>query len=109
MSLRVGEEAVVPEVEIVGIPFARSSQPIWVYDRETLAFLEVNKAAIAAYGFSPEEFLSMTLLDIRPAEDTPEFLRQTDNPRPMGRVRLRSGVTRRRTELRLGSSLQAGS
>ena len=57
---------------------------MWVYHRETLAFLEVNQAAVVAYGFSREEFLHMTLVDIRPAEDLPEFLRQTDNPRPMG-------------------------
>jgi len=74
----------VCEVEILGIPFARSPYPMWIYDRETRAFLEVNHAAIAAYGYSHAEFLSMTLLDIRPAEDIPEFLRQTDNPRALG-------------------------
>jgi PAS domain S-box-containing protein len=80
----MGEELVVAEAEILGIPFARSSYPMWVYDRETLAFLEVNEAAVAAYGFSREEFLGMTLLDIRPAEYIREFLRQGDDPRPMG-------------------------
>lgn len=74
----------MPEAQILGIPFARSSYPMWVYHRETLAFLEVNQAAVVVYGFSREEFLHMTLVDIRPAEDVPEFLRQTDNPRPMG-------------------------
>ena len=74
----------MPEAEIHGITFARSSYPMWVYDRETRRFLEVNDAAIAAYGFSREGFLKMTLLDIRPKEDTPEFLRLTENPRPMG-------------------------
>ena len=74
----------MPEAQILGIPFAQSSFPMWVYDRETHAFLEVNDAAVAACGFSREEFLHMTLLDIRPAEDIPEFLRQTGNPRPMG-------------------------
>lgn len=57
---------------------------MWVYDRETRKFLVVNDAAIAAYGFSREEFTKMTLLDIRPTEDIPEFLRLTHNPRPMG-------------------------
>lgn len=84
MSARVGEEAVVSEAQILGIPFARSSYPMWIYDRETLAFLEVNEAAVAAYGFSRDEFLHMTLLDIRPREDIPEFLRETENPRPTG-------------------------
>lgn len=68
----------------MGIPFAGSHYPMWVYDRETRKFLEVNDAAIAAYGFSRKEFLSMTLIDIRPIEDVPEFLRLTDHPRPTG-------------------------
>jgi two-component system, cell cycle sensor histidine kinase and response regulator CckA len=76
----------VQEAEILGIPFAESSYPMWVYDRETHGFLEVNDAAVAAYGFTRAEFLKMTLLDIRPAEDIAEFLRRTNNPRPMGRT-----------------------
>ena len=49
--------------------FTGNPQPMWVYDRETLAFLAVNDAAIARYGYSREEFLAMTLLDIRPADE----------------------------------------
>jgi PAS domain S-box-containing protein len=45
-------------------PFAK-----WVYDAKTLKFLEVNNAAIARYGYSREEFLGMTIEDIRPAEE----------------------------------------
>ena len=51
-----------------------SPQPIWVFDLESLRFLAVNPAAVALYGFSEEEFLGMTLTDIRPEEDIPEFL-----------------------------------
>jgi PAS domain S-box-containing protein len=58
---------------------------MWVYDLDTLAILEVNEAAIKAYGFSRSEFLTMTLLDIRPAADIAEFLRQTSHPRPRGK------------------------
>jgi PAS domain S-box-containing protein len=43
--------------------------PMWVYDLETLAFLAVNDAAIAKYGYSEAEFLRMTIADIRPPED----------------------------------------
>ncbi|MBK8662666.1 MAG: PAS domain S-box protein [Ignavibacteriales bacterium] len=49
--------------------FKDNPQPMWVYDLETLRFLEVNNAAINDYGYSREEFLSMTLADIRPKED----------------------------------------
>ncbi|QEG29969.1 Autoinducer 2 sensor kinase/phosphatase LuxQ [Gemmata obscuriglobus] len=43
--------------------------PMWVYHTETLAFLAVNPAAVAKYGYTADEFLAMTLRDIRPAED----------------------------------------
>jgi diguanylate cyclase (GGDEF)-like protein/PAS domain S-box-containing protein len=49
--------------------FTRNPHPMWVYDLETLRFLEVNAAAVAMYGFTPEEFQARTILDIRPAED----------------------------------------
>jgi PAS domain S-box-containing protein len=59
--------------------FENNPQPMWVYDLETLAFLAVNRAAIAHYGYSQEEFLSMTLCDIRPAKDVPALLQQVTN------------------------------
>ncbi|HKR42168.1 MAG TPA: EAL domain-containing protein, partial [Paraburkholderia sp.] len=43
--------------------------PMYVFDRETMRFLAVNTAAIQQYGYSEEEFLTMTIRDIRPAED----------------------------------------
>ncbi len=52
--------------------FHLSPQPMLVYDMDTFAFLDVNKAAVIHYGFSYEEFLSMTVLDIRPKETVEE-------------------------------------
>lgn len=57
--------------------FESIPQPIWVYDEETLAFLAVNEAAIKAYGYSREEFLSMTIEDIRSKEAVPALLVKT--------------------------------
>lgn len=54
--------------------FLANPFPMWVYDRETLAFLAVNDAAVAHYGYSREQFLGMTIRDIRPAEDIPRLL-----------------------------------
>ncbi|MFH0988631.1 MAG: PAS domain S-box protein [bacterium] len=48
--------------------------PMWVYDLKTLAFLDVNGAAIDKYGYTLEEFLKMTLKDILPAEDVARLL-----------------------------------
>lgn len=41
----------------------------WIYDEETLRFLEVNEAAVRMYGYTQEEFRGLTLADIRPKED----------------------------------------
>lgn len=49
--------------------FQLSPLPMWVYDLETFHFLNINRAAIAHYGFSESEFLSMRIHDIRPEED----------------------------------------
>ena len=54
--------------------FEASPTPMWVYDADTLAFLAVNDAAIRHYGYSRDEFLAMTIKDIRPAEDVPRLL-----------------------------------
>lgn len=56
--------------------FNLSPVPQWVYDADTLQFLDVNEAAIGHYGYSREEFLSMTIKDIRPESDL-ELLQQT--------------------------------
>ena len=49
--------------------FYTSEVPMWVFDVQTFSFLEVNEAAVKQYGYSRREFLSRTILDIRPAED----------------------------------------
>ena len=54
--------------------FQNHPYPMWVYDCETLCFLDVNNAAIQHYGYSRDEFLSMTIKDIRPPEDLPALL-----------------------------------
>jgi len=51
--------------------FDGNPHPMWVFDVESLRFLEVNAAAIEHYGFSREEFLAMRITDIRPPEDVP--------------------------------------
>lgn len=49
--------------------FMSNPDPMWVYDLETLRFLTVNNSAISKYGYTREEFLAMTIADIRPEED----------------------------------------
>jgi two-component system, NtrC family, sensor kinase len=55
--------------------FDRAPVPMWLFDTESLAFLAVNQAAIRKYGYSREEFLALTIEDIRPATEIPRLRR----------------------------------
>lgn len=48
--------------------------PTWVYSLESFRFLEVNEVAVRLYGWSVDEFLAMTITDIRPRADVPSLL-----------------------------------
>jgi PAS domain S-box-containing protein len=58
--------------------FNKNPYPMWVYDLDTLRFLKVNDAAISLYGYCEEEFLKMTIKDIRPLEDVPAVISLTE-------------------------------
>ncbi len=86
-------EATRPEADIEGskvaagcekqfhLLFASNPLPMWLYDQETLRFLEVNDAAVRQYGYSREDFLKMTIEEIRPAEDVPSLRENLAKPR----------------------------
>jgi PAS domain S-box-containing protein len=59
--------------------FYKSPLPKWIYDYDTLQFLDVNEAAIAHYGYSYKEFLSMKITDVRPPEDVPKLMEDIKN------------------------------
>jgi PAS domain S-box-containing protein len=61
--------------------FLKSPLPKWIFDIETMKFLEVNEAAVGQYGYSREEFLKMELRNIRPEEDVEKLLRFVTVPR----------------------------
>jgi PAS domain S-box-containing protein len=60
--------------------FENNPHPMWVFDRESLRFLEVNGAAVDHYGYSRDEFLAMRIDDLQSAEDR--------NPRESSQVRI---------------------
>ncbi|GEM_PF-1524359 len=66
---RSAEAALVASEEKYRLLFESNPNPMWVYDAESLRFIAVNDAAVQRYGFSKEEFLNMTILEIRPEED----------------------------------------
>lgn len=71
------EEALRDSEERYKLLFESTPQPIWVYNEDTLAFLAVNEAATRTYGFTRDEFLAMTVNDIRPREDIPTLMIKT--------------------------------
>ena len=68
------EDALRDSEERYRLLFESTPQPIWVYNEETLAFLAVNEAATRTYGYTRDEFLAMTINDLRPEEDIPTLL-----------------------------------
>ncbi|WP_176559771.1 putative bifunctional diguanylate cyclase/phosphodiesterase [Teichococcus rhizosphaerae] len=57
--------------EALGLLFRHNPVPMWVHDRETMRFLAVNDAAVAAYGWSREAFLEMAVPDLRAGIQAP--------------------------------------
>ncbi|MBI5297919.1 MAG: PAS domain S-box protein [Chloroflexi bacterium] len=78
---KTAEQNVRQSEETYRYLFANQPFAMWIYDLETLAFLEVNEAAIARYGYSRAEFLQMTLKDIRPPEELPLLMENLSKPR----------------------------
>lgn len=51
--------------------FMANPSPMVIWDFETGKFIECNKEALRTYGYTREEFLQLTIRDIRPKEDIP--------------------------------------
>lgn len=85
LRLREAEEARRETEASYDFLFERNSLPTWIIDMESLEFLAVNEAAVRHYGYSREEFLSMTIKEIRPPEDVPvvqDYIARIPNAAP---------------------------
>jgi two-component system, cell cycle sensor histidine kinase and response regulator CckA len=67
-------EALSETEERYHLLFHKNPLPMWVIDLETLAFLAVNEAAVEQYGYSADEFASMTIRDLHVPEDLPSIM-----------------------------------
>ena len=70
------EAALQESAERYRILFEHNPNPMWIYDAQTLVFLMVNDAAVQHYGYSVDEFLTMTILNIRPSANIGTCLNQ---------------------------------
>jgi diguanylate cyclase (GGDEF)-like protein/PAS domain S-box-containing protein len=68
------EEKLARSEEQYRVLFESNPNPMWVYDADTYAYLAVNKAAVRHYGYTRDEFLAMSILDVRPPESIPAVL-----------------------------------
>jgi PAS domain S-box-containing protein len=93
LARRRAERALRESEEKYRLLFESNPHAMWVFDRETLHFLEVNKAAVKRYGYSRDEFLAMSVKDIRSPEDVPKLLDDLSQP-PEG---MRTALRRHRT------------
>lgn len=59
--------------------FESNPMPMWIIELPGFRFLDVNEAAILNYGYTREEFMAMTALDIRPPEEV-ELFKNSHHP-----------------------------
>jgi two-component system, NtrC family, sensor kinase len=94
---KLSEDALRRSEESFRILFTAIPTPVWVFDQETLRFMEVNEAAVRHYGYSREEFLRMKITDIRSAEEAArltaelERLGAGNGPRSKWKYRTKDG------------------
>jgi PAS domain S-box-containing protein len=75
--------------------FERNPYPCWIYNIETLRFLAVNRAAILKYGYSTTEFLTKTIVDIRPKSEELVLLERL---KTLNSDKINDGVWQHRTK-----------
>lgn len=66
--------------------FEDSPLPMFIWEFETKKILNCNYEALELYGYTRDEFLELTLLDIRPSEDIPILMAATKNEETYGKV-----------------------
>jgi PAS domain S-box-containing protein len=66
--------------------FYSNPLPMWTYDINSLKILAVNHAAVHHYGYTKREFLSMTIMDIRPQEDVKSIQEWVEKRKDLSRV-----------------------
>jgi two-component system cell cycle sensor histidine kinase/response regulator CckA len=73
---RQAEEALRKSESTFRLLFEHNPLPTWVFDCETLRFLQVNEAAVRQYGYTAHEFEAMSMLEIRSPEEREGFKTQ---------------------------------
>jgi PAS domain S-box-containing protein len=91
--------APAPDDQSFQLLFAANPLPMWLYDAESLQFLEVNDAAVSHYGYTRDEFLRKRITDLRSPEDAERLVRDLRQAAPG--LRRRANVRHRTREGRI--------
>jgi len=75
--------------------FDASPVPMWVFDQDTLGFIEVNEAALNQYGYSRQEFLALNVTHLGASDDVATFMQFNQSQRHQPGT-LRAGIWRHR-------------
>ena len=77
---KLAEQALVESEHRYAALFESAPVPMWVYDIATTRYLAVNQAVVQSYGYSAQEFMAMTVFDIRPPAEHAHLRQWLDNP-----------------------------
>lgn len=80
---RRAEEALRVSEHTYRLLFEKNPEPMWIYDVDDLSILQVNDTACEHYGYSKQEWLGMTIKDIRPPDDVPAVLESVETAGPV--------------------------
>jgi len=64
------------DLKNIDLLFEDNPNPMWVYSPDELKILQVNKAALALYGYSRDEMLSLNVTDLWPKEEVPKHIKE---------------------------------
>jgi len=68
-ELKIAQERLEKSEEYFRYLFHNNPLPMWIIDKESYQFLDINEAAILTYGYSRDEFSKMNLSNIISEED----------------------------------------
>ncbi len=100
-ALKAAQDALRRSEERYRQLFRAIPLPVFVYDARTLRILSVNEATTRKYGYTRDEFATMSIMDVRSPEDIPHLSGSVmesgiiDGPPAARRHRTRGGADHR--------------
>jgi PAS domain S-box-containing protein len=70
---KIAEDQLRMSADKYKLLFANNPLPMWMLNLPEYHFTDVNHATLAQYGYSREEFLALSILDLRPQEEAARF------------------------------------